>query len=380
MNVNPYLYFDHNATTPVADEVLQAMLPFFQLHFANAASQTHPMGRRAKDAVELARTQVAELLNAETSEIYFTSGATEALNTALKGIFSKYKNKGKHIVSVATEHSAVLDTLTFLEKQGAEITLLLVVKNGMISLQELENAIRKDTVAVAVMLANNETGAIHPIQEIAALVHQKDSILVCDATQAVGKIKVDVQELGIDVLAMSAHKMYGPKGVGALYLRRKSPRVVVEPLLHGGGHERGVRSGTLNIPGIVGLGAAATIAPKNIEIYEKEILPLKQQLETSFIDFGGIINGGDAERLPNTVNVTFPSISAEDVIRKTQSWLAISTGSACSSVNQEPSHVLKAMGLTDVLAKRTLRFSLGVENTKEEVERILVAMNEIIFK
>jgi cysteine desulfurase len=338
------------------------------------------MGRRAKDAVELARTQVAELLNAETSEIYFTSGATEALNTALKGIFSKYKNKGKHIVSVATEHSAVLDTLTFLEKQGAEITLLLVVKNGMISLQELENAIRKDTVAVAVMLANNETGAIHPIQEIAALVHQKDSILVCDATQAVGKIKVDVQELGIDVLAMSAHKMYGPKGVGALYLRRKSPRVVVEPLLHGGGHERGVRSGTLNVPGIVGLGAAATIAPKNIEIYEKEILPLKQQLETSFIDFGGIINGGDAERLPNTVNVTFPSISAEDVIRKTQSWLAISTGSACSSVNQEPSHVLKAMGLTDVLAKRTLRFSLGVENTKEEVERILVAMNEIIFK
>jgi cysteine desulfurase len=248
----------------------------------------------------------------------------------------------------------------------------------MISLQELENAIRKDTVAVAVMLANNETGAIHPIQEIAALVHQKDSILVCDATQAVGKIKVDVQELGIDVLAMSAHKMYGPKGVGALYLRRKSPRVVVEPLLHGGGHERGVRSGTLNIPGIVGLGAAATIAPKNIEIYEKEILPLKQQLETSFIDFGGIINGGDAERLPNTVNVTFPSISAEDVIRKTQSWLAISTGSACSSVNQEPSHVLKAMGLTDVLAKRTLRFSLGVENTKEEVARVINAMKELV--
>jgi len=378
MNLNPYLYFDHNATTPVAEEVLQTMLPYFREQFANAASQTHPMGRRAKDAVELARTQVAELLNAETSEIYFTSGATEALNTALKGIFSKYKNKGKHIVSVATEHSAVLDTLAFLEKQGAEITLLSVDYHGLINLQEIENAIRKDTVAVAVMLANNETGVIQSIQQIAEIVHRKSSIMICDATQAVGKISVNVQELGIDVLALSAHKMYGPKGVGALYLRRKSPRVVLDPLLHGGGHERGVRSGTLNVPGIVGLGKAAEIAPQNIEIYQNKILPLKQQLETAFINFGGIINGGGTERLPNTINVTFPSISAEDVIRKTQSWLAISTGSACSSVNQEPSHVLKAMGLTDVLAKRTLRFSLGVENTKEEVARVINAMKELV--
>lgn len=378
MNVNPYLYFDHNATTPVADEVLQAMLPFFREQFANAASQTHPMGRRAKDAVELARTQVADLLNAENAEIYFTSGATEALNTALKGIFSKYKNKGKHIISIASEHSAVLDTLTFLEKQGAEITLLSVDYHGLINLQELENAIRKDTVAVAVMFANNETGVIHSIQQIAEIVHRKSSIMICDATQAIGKILVNVQELGIDVLAMSAHKMYGPKGVGALYLRRKSPRVVVEPLLHGGRHERGVRSGTLNVPGIVGLGKAAEIAPQNIKIYQKEILPLRQQLETAFINFGGIINGEGANRLPNTINVTFPSISAEDVIRKTQSWLAISTGSACSSVNQEPSHVLKAMGLTDVMAKKTLRFSLGVENTKEEVARVINAMKELV--
>lgn len=378
MTTNPYFYFDHNATTPVAEEVLRAMLPFFREQFANAASQTHPMGRKAKDAVELARTQVADLLNAESSEIYFTSGATEAINTSLKGIFLKYKNKGKHIVSVATEHSAVLDTLAFLEKQGAEITLLPVDNQGCIDLKELDNAIRNDTVAVAVMLANNETGVIQSIREIAEIVHRKSSIMMCDATQAVGKINVDVQDLGIDVLALSAHKMYGPKGVGALYLRRKNPRVVVESLLHGGGHERGVRSGTLNVPGIVGLGKAAEIAPQNIEIYETKILPLRQKMETAFVDLGGIINGRGAERLPNTINVSFPSISAEDVIRKTQSWLAISTGSACSSVNQEPSHVLKAMGLSDVMAKRTLRFSLGVENTSEEVARVINAMKGLV--
>lgn len=375
---NRFIYFDHNATTPVDPRVLDIMLPYFRENYGNPASITYGLGLRAKHAVDIAREQVAGLIHCSSQEISFTSGATEALNTAIKGIFWRYQVKGRHFISLPTEHKAVLDALKWIETQGAEVTFLHVDQDGLINLDELSDSIRTDTVAVIAMLANNETGLIQPIQKIADIVHEKNSILICDATQATGKIQVDVQRSGIDVLALSAHKYYGPKGVGALYLRRRNPRVTLDALFHGGGHERGNRSGTLNVPGIVGLGKASELAAEFIQTYEDKILPVRNYIETELIGDGfAFIHSQSAERLPNTINAQLHRIKAETVIKKIQHRAGISTGSACSSADPKPSHVLLAMGCTPEQAHHTIRISLGVENTMEDAQIFLKLLKEI---
>lgn len=369
------IYLDYNATTPVDADVLNAMHPYFSDKFANAASSTHLMGAAAKDAVEQARVQIANTINCEAQEIIFTSGSTEALNLAIKGVYHTYQNKGNHIVTVETEHKAVLDTCKFLEKKGASVTYLKVDENGLINLQELENAINDKTILVAIMFANNETGVIQHIKEISKIVHAKKSIFCCDATQAIGKIPVDVQADGIDLMCLSAHKFYGPKGIGALYVRRKNPRVILEPLLHGGSHERGMRSGTLNVPAIVGLGKACEIVAVKNETEE-----LRNHFENSIIQkFNNsiIINGKNATRLPNTSNITFP-FKAVDFIRETKSKLAVATGSACTSAENLPSHVLTAMSLTKEQTEKSIRFSLGKYTTKEEINEVLKVIESSI--
>lgn len=373
--LSPMIYLDYNATSPVDDVVLQSMLPYFSQKFGNAASSTHLPGAQAKDAIEQARTQVAETIHCEAQEIIFTSGSTEAINLAIKGVYNIYQNKGNHIVTVATEHKAVLDTCHFLESKGAQVTYLNVDSNGRINLQELDNAITDKTILVAVMYANNETGVLQDIREVSQIVHRKNSIFFCDATQAIGKIPIDVQQDGIDLLCLSAHKLYGPKGVGALYVRRKNPRVTLEPLIHGGGHERGLRSGTLNVPGIVGLGAACKISCVNEAIEQ-----MRNYLENELLQkFGNkiTINGIGAPRLPNTSNITFP-IKAVDFIRHTKSRLAVATGSACTSAENLPSHILTAMGLSKEQAESSIRFSLGKYNTIKEVEDVLKMIETVI--
>lgn len=369
------IYLDYNATTPVDDKVLQEMLPYFSVKFGNAASATHLFGVQAKDAVEYAREQVATTINCDTQELIFTSGSTEAINMAIKGVYNLYLNKGNHIVTVETEHKAVLDTCQFLEKKGAKITYLKVDKNGLIDLHDLEESITDKTVLVAVMYANNETGVTQKIAEISKIVHQKNAIFLCDATQAIGKIPVDVQKDGIDLMCISAHKLYGPKGVGALYFRRKNPRVSLETFMHGGGHERGIRSGTLNVPGIVGLGKACELIS-----FDNTTEKLKEYFENTLTtQFNSIIriNGKDTLRLPNTSNITFP-FKAVDFIHHTKNKLAIATGSACTSAENLPSHVLTAMGLTKAEAERSIRFSLGKFTTKGEIDDVIEMISQLI--
>lgn len=373
------IYLDYNATTPVDEQVLQTMLPYFSVKFGNAASSTHLLGAQSKDAVEKAREIIAKTIHCETQEIIFTSGATEALNLAIKGVYNTYHTKGNHIITVETEHKAVLDTCRYLEKKGAQITYLKVDKNGLINLNELENCITEKTILVCIMYANNETGVIQHIQEISRITHQKNTIFCCDATQAVGKIPVDVQQDGIDLMCLSAHKLYGPKGVGALYVRRKNPRVALEAIIHGGGHERGWRSGTLNTPAIVGLGKACEIISfnKNSEHLEED---LRNYFENSLIQkFPNmvVINGKNTKRLPNTSNITFP-FKAADFIRHTKGKLAIATGSACTSAENLPSHVLTAMGLTKEQTEKSIRFSLGKHTTKAEINEVLVMIESLI--
>lgn len=362
------LYLDYNATTPVDPLVLEKMLPYFSELFGNANSKTHSYGWVAEEAVKTAREQVAQLVNCEDSEIIFTSGATESINLSIKGVYKAYHKKGKHIVAVATEHKAVLDCCASLQSLGAEVTYLAVDREGRIDLDELKNAIRESTVLVCIMLANNETGVIQNIAAVSEIVHSKNSLLLCDATQALGKIRVDVQESGIDLMPLSAHKMYGPKGCGALYVRRKDPRVTLISQLDGGGHENGLRSGTLNVPGIVGLGAACELAENEQWEDSIRISRLRTKLEQSLIENRTIfVNGSQKHRLPNVSNLCFTGIKAEGLITKLQD-LAISTGSACSSALPEPSHVLKAMGLDDVSAYSSVRFSLGKYTTEEEID------------
>lgn len=371
----PILYLDYNATTPVDEEVLHTMLPYFSEKFGNAASTTHLIGTQAKDAVETARTSVAEVINCEAQEIIFTSGSTEAINLAIKGVYNLYQTKGNHIVTVMTEHKAVLDTCSFLEKKGAAITYLPVDRNGRIDLAELEQSITDKTVLVCIMYANNETGVLQDIPAISKIVHRKNSIFFCDATQAVGKIPVDVLKDGIDLLCLSAHKLYGPKGIGALYVRRKNPRVSLEPLIHGGGHERGLRSGTLNVPGIVGLGKACSSMQLNNNMQTN-----RDYLEKGLVQrFGNqiTINGKEAERLPNTSNITLP-VKAADIIRYTKNKLAFATGSACTSTENLPSHVLTAMGLSQEQAEKSIRISLGKYNITEEMDEVLNIMESVI--
>jgi len=354
------------------------MFPYFREVFGNAASATHQWGWRAKAAVDMAREQLAAAIGAEEGELVFTSGSTEAINLAIKGVFHLYQKKGRHIVTVKTEHKAVLDTCRYLEKYGAEVTYLDVDADGRINLQALEEAITEKTILVAVMLANNETGILHPVEKIAAIVHNKASIFLSDATQAFGKIPVNVHSTGIDLMPVSAHKIYGPKGVGALYVRRKNPRVSLEPLLHGGGHEHGLRSGTLNVPGVVGLGRAASMTGRFIKEY-LHIATLRDQLETMIIGGGfGRVNGDTDHRLPNTSSICLQHMRGETFIKNTQAWLGVAMGSACTSIHPEPSHVLRAMGLDVQEAGRSVRFSWGIENTGEELSILQERLGQIL--
>ena len=373
------VYLDYNATTPVDKRVLEKMLPYFSEFFGNANSKTHSYGWLAEDAVKTARAQLTRLINCDASEIIFTSGATESINLAIKGVYNAYHKKGNHIVAVTTEHKAVLDCCASLQKQGAEITYLSVDREGLIDMQELKNALTDKTILVCIMLANNETGVIQNIAAAAEIIHQKNTLLLCDATQALGKIRVDVMESGIDLMPVSAHKMYGPKGAGALYRRRKNPRVTLTSLIDGGGHENGLRSGTLNVPGIIGLGEACALAENEQWNDAVRISKLRTKLEQNLIDLGNVfVNGSQKNRLPNVSNLCFTNVRAELFITKLPE-LAFSTGSACSSALPEPSHVLKAMGRADDAAYSSLRFSLGKYTTEEEIDfcikKIAAALN-----
>lgn len=372
------IYLDYNATTPVDKRVLETMLPYFTEKFGNASSRTHAFGWIAEDAVKTAREQVAKLINCISQEIIFTSGATEAINLAIKGVWDNYQIKGKHIITAKTEHKAVLDTCKSLERKGAEITYLSVDREGLIDLEELKKALKPQTIMVAVMYVNNETGVIQPIQQIADLVHANNSIFMCDATQAVGKINIDVEDEHIDLMCLSAHKIYGPKGVGALYVRRKNPRVTLFPQMDGGGHERGLRSGTLNVTGIVGLGKACEIAQQEMWEDSARISRLRTKLEQHLCDLENVfVNGSIKHRLFNVSNITFQGVRSEMLINKI-SFIAVAMGSACTSAIAEPSHVLKAMGLSDEDSYSSIRFSLGRYTNEVEInEAIEIVCNAV---
>lgn len=372
------IYLDHNATTPVDKRVLEMMLPYFSEKFGNASSRTHTYGWVAEDAVKTAREQVAQLINCLAQEIVFTSGATEAINLAIKGVWENYQTKGKHIITVKTEHKAVLDTCKSLERKGAEITYLSVNREGLIDLEELKKVLTPQTILVAVMYANNETGVIQPIKQIADLVHANNSIFMCDATQVVGKINCDVEDDHVDLMCLSAPKFYGPKGVGALYVRRKNPRVTLYPQIDGGGHERGLRSGTLNVTGIVGLGKACEIAQQEMWDDSIRISKLRTKLEQHLCDIGNVfINGSTKHRLFNVTNITFQGVRSETLINKIPS-IAVAMGSACTSAIAEPSHVLKAMGMSDEDSYSTVRFSLGKYTTEAEINEVIEIVSRVI--
>ncbi|MET0242241.1 MAG: IscS subfamily cysteine desulfurase [Flavitalea sp.] len=363
------VYLDNNATTPCDPQVVETMLPYFTENFGNSASRNHAFGWQAAEAVDLAREQVANLIGSEPKEIVFTSGSTEAVNLAIKGVFEAYAVKGNHIITVATEHKAVLDTCAHLEKQGAEITYLSVNEYGLVNLEELEQSVRPETILISVMYANNETGVIQPIREIGSIAKKYGVVFFCDATQAIGKIPVDVVKDEIDLMCFSAHKFYGPKGVGGLYIRRKNPRVRVIAQQDGGGHERGTRSGTLNIPGIAGLGKAAELAANKIGEESKRIGSLRDHLELGLLEITGtFVNGKTSQRLPGVTNIAFSGADSEATLLAVNKDLAVSSGSACTSASIEPSYVLKAMGLSDELAHSSLRFGVGRFSTQEEID------------
>lgn len=379
MSASANIYLDHNATTACDERVVQAMLPFFSAHFGNAASHTHAHGWFAQGAVEKARGQVAALIGAEPSEIVFTSGATESLNTALKGIAAAYRTKGNHIITCKTEHRAVLDTCEYLESAGMTVTYLDVDFEGRIDVDALERAFTDQTVLVCIMAANNETGVLQDLQAIAEITHRHGALMMSDTTQLVGKLSLDVNEAGLDVCCLSAHKLYGPKGVGALYLRRRGPRVSMLPLLHGGGHEQGRRSGTLNVPGIVALGEACDIAGREMWDNSAHISRLKNYFEHQLLDIEGLrINGSTRHRLYNTSNLCFPALAGHASLLSKQPDVSFSAGSACTSASAAPSHVLAAMGLPAPDIKQSYRFSFGRTNTMKEVETV-VAELKILF-
>jgi cysteine desulfurase len=373
------IYLDHNATTPCDPRVLEAMIPYFTKLFGNAASRNHPFGWQAAEAVEFAREQVAALIHADPAEIVFTSGATEADNLAIKGVADMYAARGNHIITVATEHKAVLDTCRHLEKMGADITWLSVKPDGLVDLDELEKAIRPNTVLIAIMYANNETGVIQPVRAISEIAKRHGVLFFTDATQAVGKIPVDVIRDGIDIMALSAHKIYGPKGVGALYVRRKNPRVRLTAQMDGGGHERGMRSGTLNVPAIVGLGKACEICTFEMENDNKRIRTLRDKLENGLLKIeGAVLNGNKIFRLPQVCNISFRNADENALMISLSKEIALSSGSACTSASPEPSYVLKAMGLDDELAKPSLRFGLGKYTTAEEIDFTIERVGEVV--
>ncbi len=348
--------------------VLEAMLPYFTNKFGNAASRNHAFGWVAEEGVDYAREQVAKLIGASEKEIIFTSGATESDNLAIKGVFEMYKDKGNHIITAVTEHKAVLDACKHVEKLGGKVTYLPVKEDGLIDLALLEQSMTPETILVSIMYGNNEIGVIQPVKEIAAIAHKHGALFMTDATQAVGKIPVDVNADGIDLLALSAHKMYGPKGVGALYVRRKGPRVKVTAQMDGGGHERGMRSGTLNVPGIVGLGKACELAYQEMASEAARLSALRDKLESSLSQLEeSYVNGNVNHRLPHVANISFKYVEGEGLMMAMKD-LAVSSGSACTSASLEPSYVLKSLGLSDDLAHSSIRFGLGRFTTEEEVD------------
>ena len=375
------IYLDNNATTQMDQRVLDAMLPYFTEHYGNAASRNHPFGWEAEEAVDYGREQVAKLIGADPKEIIFTSGATESDNLAIKGVFEMYASKGNHIITVTTEHKAVLDTCKHIEKIGGEVTYLTVNAEGLIDLKELEAAIKPTTILIAIMYANNEIGVLQPIREISAIARKHGVLVFTDGTQAVGKIPVDVNKDGIDLMAFTAHKMYGPKGVGALYVRRKNPRVKVTAQMDGGGHERGMRSGTLNVPGIVGFGKACEIAMLEMESEALRLSKLRDKLENALLQLEeAYVNGHREHRLPHVSNISFKYVEGEGLLMGFNKNIALSSGSACTSASLEPSYVLKALGLGDDLAHSSLRFGLCRFTTEDQIDYTIKAISETVLK
>ena len=375
------IYLDHNSTTPMDPRVLEAMIPYFTENFGNAASRNHSFGWHAEEAVDYAREQIAQLIGADPKEIIFTSGATEGNNLGIKGVYEMYASKGNHIITCTTEHKAVLDTCKHLEKLGAEVTYLEVQPDGLIDLKALEAAMRPTTILVAIMYANNEIGVIQPVKEISAIAKKHGALYFSDAVQAVGKIPVDVIADGIDIMSFTAHKMYGPKGVGALYVRRKNPRVKVTAQIDGGGHERGMRSGTLNVPGIVGFGKAAEIARLDMAGDTERISKLRAKLENALTVIDETyVNGNPAHRLPHVSNISFKYVEGEGLMMGFNKDIALSSGSACTSASLEPSYVLKALGLGDDLAHSSLRFGLGRYTTEEQIDFTINAVTDTVLK
>jgi len=375
------IYMDNHATTPVDPRVFQAMTPYFTNVFGNAASRNHAFGWEAEEAVEKARKQIASIIGATAKEVVFTSGATESNNLAIKGVAEMYAEKGNHIITAATEHKAVLDTCKRLEKDGLRVTYLPVQQNGLVDLDQLRESITDKTILITIMYANNEIGVLQPIAEIGKMARERGVLLHPDATQAVGKVPVDVNKENIDILSISAHKMYGPKGVGALYVRRRNPRVQLTAQIDGGGHERGMRSGTLNVPGIVGLGSACEFAQKEMPEESKRLGYLRDKLKDRLL--AGLdevyINGTMEHRLPNNLNISFAYVEGESLLMGIND-VAVSSGSACTSATLEPSYVLKALGAGDDLAHSSIRFGLGRFNTEEEVDYVAAKVVDVVKK
>ena len=379
--LNQPIYMDNQATTPVDPRVLDAMFPYFGERFGNAASRNHQFGWDAEEGVTKAREQVAALINASPKEIVFTSGATESDNLALKGVAEMYSQKGDHIITCVTEHKAVIDSAKHLEKQGIRITFLPVEKNGRIDLDDLERAITDKTILISIMTANNEVGVVQDIGEIGRIAREHGVLFHTDAVQAVGKIPFDVQEMNVDIASISAHKMYGPKGVGAIYVRRRNPRVLLSPIMDGGGHERGMRSGTLNVPGIVGFGMAAELARNELEEESGRLFRLRERLRTGLeANLDELYINGDMEhRIPGNLNISFAYVEGESLLMGIDD-IAVSSGSACTSASLEPSYVLKALGVGEDLAHTSIRFGLGRFNTEEEVDYVVDKVTHTVLR
>jgi cysteine desulfurase len=373
------IYMDYHATTPVDPRVLEAMMPYFTEKFGNAASRNHPFGWEAEEAVEVARKQVADLIGANPKEIIFTSGATESNNLAIKGVAEMYREKGNHVITCVTEHKAVIDTCKKLEKQGLRVTYLPVQKDGRISLDELRGAITDKTILITIMTANNEIGVLQPIAEIGAIAKEKGILFHTDGVQAVGKVPFDVTALKVDLVSMSGHKIYGPKGVGALYVRRRNPRVLLAEQINGGGHERGMRSGTLNVTGIVGLGKAAQLCQQEMEKDTARLRSLRDRLNAALHKSLDeiYINGSMEHRLPHNLNISFAYVEGESLLMGIND-VAVSSGSACTSASLEPSYVLKALGAGDDLAHSSIRFGLGRWTTDEEVDYVVDKLTKVV--
>ena len=380
--MNLPIYLDHNATTPLDARVFEAMRPFFLDAFGNAASRGHSFGFRALRAVDQARVQVAALLGCDVKEVVWTSGATESNNLAIKGVADMYADVGRHIVTQTTEHKAVLDPCKKLSHQGYDVTFLDPDSTGRVSVEQVAAALRPDTILVSIMAANNEIGTLQPVREIGRLCRGRGVIFHCDATQAVGKVPVNVEEDGIDLLSMSGHKLYGPKGAGVLYVRRKNPRVRLTPLFDGGGHEQGFRSGTLNVPGIVGVGAACELAMLEMPQESPRLAALRDRLQAGILARveGVTINGSEAHRLPHVTNLSFAGVDGEQLLAILSRDLAVSSGSACTSASMEPSFVLKAIGVPDDLAYASVRFSLGQSNDAAQVDFAVETVVETVAR